>query len=354
MTQFMIVIGFLAANWVGYGCIFFDSDAQWRVPLSVQVLPAVLLFVGMFFLPYSPRWLIEKGRNEEALKVIKALHGNRSNQEFIEGEFAEMIEQIKYEKEHLTANISDLWKTGPMRRRTLTGIAIQLMTQSTGINVGAYFQPTLYAALGYSGDKSLMLTGINGALGAIVTFSFIALVIDRIGRKKPLIFGALGMAASLGAEAAINALYPATTTDTNTTAQTAGVALLFSYAAFFNLSFGPVSWVYQSEIFPMRVRSIGTAVCTCSNWAANVVISQITPLGLQTLGWKLYIFFACTNVVNALTVIFFFPETKGRTLEEMDAVFGDRVPRHELHERIGHHSHHVDEKESVEKIDQRV
>jgi sugar porter (SP) family MFS transporter len=345
MTQFMIGLGFLVANWVGYGCIFIDGDGQWRIPLGIQIVPAFFLFIGMFVLPYSPRWLIEQGRNDEALKVVKLLHSNNNNQDFISKEFAEMVDQIKYEKENMTANFSDLWKTAPMRRRILTGIAVQVCCQFTGINVSAYFQPSLYAALGYSGEKSLMLTGINGALGTVVTFTFISLILDRVGRKKPLIFGAFGMVACLSIEAAINAVYPGETS-TNVAAQTAGVAFIFLFGSlFFSVSFGPVSWVYQSEIFPMRVRSIGTAVCTCSNWAANVLISQISPIGLQNLGWKFYLLFICTNFVNGLIVIFFFPETKGKTLEEMDEVFGDQVIPHALD------APHYNEKSSDEKIE---
>lgn len=118
---------------VGYGCQYLDSDAQWRIPLGIQVAPAVLLLIGMFFLPFSPRWrksiwilisrqnidayillVIEKGRNEEALAVVQRLHGNEQNTEFIKLEFAEMVEQIKYEKANMSSKLSDLWATKPM------------------------------------------------------------------------------------------------------------------------------------------------------------------------------------------------------------------------------------------------
>ncbi|KAG8745574.1 hypothetical protein FRC10_007752 [Ceratobasidium sp. 414] len=319
MTQFMIGMGFLVANWVGYGCQYLDSDAQWRIPLGIQVAPAVMLLVGMFFLPYSPRWLIEQGRNEEALTVIQRLHGNEQNAEFIKLEFAEMIEQIKYEKANMSSKLSDLWATKPMLKRTLTGMAVQICCQFTGINVSAYFQPSLYAALGYSGNTILLITGINNALGQIVTFVFIYCILDQ----SPLNGTEL-------LQAAINARFPGETSN-NKTAQQAGVAFIILFGSlFFSTSFGPVSWVYQSEIFPMRVRAMGTSVATMSNWAVNVMISQVSPIGLHKLGWKFYLVFICTNVVNGLIVIFFFPETKGKTLEEMDAVFGDQVIDHAL------------------------
>jgi len=330
LTQFMIAMGFLVANWVGYGCQFIRNDGQWRVALAIQILPAALLFLGMFILPYSPRWLVDQGRHDEARVIIQRLHGDEHNKEFVDLEFAEMLEQIRYEKENYSTKFSDLWSTKPMIRRTLTGMAVQICTQFTGINVASYYQPTLYAALGLSGPKVLMITGINGALGAVVILIFIYFILDRVGRKPPLIVGALGMAVSLAIEAAINAKWGGVNS-TNHAAQTAGVAFIIIFTSvFFGISFGPISWVYQSEIFPMRIRAIGTAVCTCANWACNVLISQVSPLGMSRLQYRFYILFVCTNIANALIVYFFFPETKGKSLEEMDAVFGDQVIPHAL------------------------
>lgn len=119
------------------------------------------------------------GRNDEALAVVQQLHGNAENAEFIKLEFAEMVEQIKYEKANMSSKLSDLWATKPMLKRTLTGMAVQICCQLTGINVSAYFQPSLYAALGYSGNTILLITGINNALGQIVTFVFIYCILDR-------------------------------------------------------------------------------------------------------------------------------------------------------------------------------
>jgi len=253
------------------------------------------------------------------------LHGTATNQEFIQLQYTEMIEQIKYENEHETSKYSDLWTTKPMLRRTLTGMLVQICCQFTGINVSSYFQPTLYRALGLSGSTVLLITGINGALGTVVTLIFIYFILDRVGRKKPLLFGATGMAISLAIEAAINAQFPGDTS-TNKDAQRAGVAFIILFGSlFFSTSFGPVSWVYQSEIFPMRVRAKATAVCTMSNWASNVLISQVSPIGMTKLGYK----------------------TKGKSLEEMDEVFGDQHIPHALETRktqnISHESDHSSE-----------
>ncbi|KAF7331345.1 General substrate transporter [Mycena kentingensis (nom. inval.)] len=347
---------------------FLRSDAQWRVPLAIQIAPALLLFLGMFVLPYSPRWLVDQDRIDEAHKVVQQLHESSHNKEFVDLEFAEMLEQIRYEQTHYSTKFSDLWATTPMLRRTLTGMAVQICTQFTGINVASYFQPTLFANLGLSGPRILLLTGINGALGAVVILIFIYFIIDRVGRKPPLIIGALGMALCLAIEAAINAKWGGADAN-NPVAQKTGVAFIFVCllpfftpetrtednmlftSFFFGISFGPISWVYQSEIFPMRIRAVGTAVCTCANWACNVLISQVSPLGMSRLKYKFYILFVCTNVANALIVLFFFPETKGKSLEEMDVVFGDQVIPHALETK---QVHNVDvEVEGDEKMEAR-
>ncbi|ELU45928.1 sugar (and other) transporter domain-containing protein [Rhizoctonia solani AG-1 IA] len=328
---------------VGYGCQYIDNEAQWRIPLAIQVVPAILLLVGMFFLPFSPRWLVEKGRNEEAFQVIQRLHGNEQNAELIKLEFADMVEQIKHEKVNMSSKLSDLWATKSMLKRTLTGVAVQVCCQLSGtsephhsytkrlnntllkpgINVIAYYQPSLYKAIG-------------------------------VGRRLPLIIGAFGMAGCLAIEvhfrylrlspiyllarqAAINAKFPGEASN-NTAAQRAGVAFIILFGSlFFSTSFGPVSWVYQSEIFPMRVRAMGTSIATM-------------------IGWKFYLVFICTNIVNGKShgalFIAGFPETKGKTLEEMDAVFGDQAIGHALETGRTHNVSGLDDKDgSLEKIE---
>ncbi|CAG7850836.1 High-affinity glucose transporter [Serendipita indica DSM 11827] len=344
LTQWMIGLGFLVANWVGYGCQFLKNDGQWRIPLAIQIVPAVMLLLGMFVLPFSPRWLIAQGREEEAYAVVQKLHSNIKNEEFTKLEFAEMVEQSSMRRNTTRPEwapliskfwavaqlhqFSDLWATKAMARRTATGMLVQICCQFTGINVSAYFQPALYRALGLSGPKVLLITGINGALGTIVTGLFIAVILDRVGRKPPLIVGGIGMAICLAIEAAINAKWGGENAN-NRAAQQAGIAFIIH---FFRTSL----WVYQSEIFPMRIRALGTAVCTCANWATNVLISQVSPIGMSKLQYKFYILFVVTNICNVIIVAVLFPETKGKSLEEMDAVFGDQEIPHALETNKAH------------------
>jgi len=162
-------------------------------------------------------------------------------------------------------------------------------------------------------------------LGLSLTFFFIIFILDRVGRKKPLMFGASSLVVTFSILAAILATNPVDSPNVNAAAQRVGIAMICMTNIFFSVSFGPVSWVLASEVFPTSIRSIGTSVATCANWAFNTMIGQVAPLGLARVQWKFYILFVCLNMIDFIIIALFFPETKGKTLEEMNRVFGDEV-----------------------------
>ncbi|KAF4571348.1 hypothetical protein EYR36_008677 [Pleurotus pulmonarius] len=332
MTQQMIGIGFIVANWVGYGCQYIDSDASWRLPLGLQMAPAFLLLVGIQFLPNSPRWLLEVGRDDEAKEVVYQLHGTTPQaRDAADAEFKEMSETIKAEVFVRSRKLSDLWATRAMLRRTLVAVGVQIFGQFSGINVINYFGPEMYAGLGITGGRALLVQGIYGAVGPIANIFFITLILDRVGRKKPLMFGAASFVVTFSILAAIVASFPPPPVElagqipVNEAAQRAGIAMIFLTSIFFSLSFGPVSWVLASEVFPTSTRSIGTSVATCANWAFNVLLSQVSPIGMTNVKWKFYLLFVALNFVDLIIITLFFPETKGKSLEDMAIVFGDKV-----------------------------
>lgn len=331
MTQQMIGFGFITANWVGYGCQFIGSDVSWRLPLGLQLVPAGLLLVGIQFLPNSPRWLLEVGRDDEARQVVHKIHGS-GNKVSADEEFEEMRITIRAEMAVKSSRISDLWSTRAMTRRTLVAMGVQIMGQFTGINVINYFGPRMYEGLGITGSRRLLVQGIYGAVGPITNFFFILFALDKIGRKRPLQFGAGSLTILFAILAAIVASFPPTVEDgsgaresaSTAAAHRAGVAMIFMMSIVFSLSFGPVSWVLASEVFPTKTRALGTSVATCSNWAMNVMISQVSPIGMDNIGWRFYLVFVALNAVDFGLISWYFPETKGRNLEsEMDEVFGD-------------------------------
>jgi len=236
-----------------------------------------------------------------------------------------MYDTIKAELSVRSRRLSDLWATRAMLRRTLVAVGVQIFTQFTGINVIAYYGPQMYTSLGITGGKALLVQGIYGAVGPIANLFFIIFIVDRVGRKKPLMFGALSLVVTFSILAAILATNPLNSPNVNAAAQRAGIGMIFMTGIFFSLSFGPVSWVLASEVFPTRNRSIGTSVATCANWAFNTMIGQVAPLGLARVQWKFYLVFVCLNFVDFIIIALFFPETKCKTLEEMNQVFGDEV-----------------------------
>ena len=169
LAQQMIGIGFVVANWVGYGCQFIDSNSQWRLPLGLQLVPAGLLLVGGQFMPRSPRWLLEHGHDDEARGVVRKLHAGSSDAE-ADAEFAAMRETIRAELVVRARSLSDLWATRGMARRTLVAVGVQVFGQFSGINVINYFGPAMYKALGLSDGQSLLVQGIYGAVGPITNF----------------------------------------------------------------------------------------------------------------------------------------------------------------------------------------
>ncbi|KAF9485224.1 general substrate transporter [Pholiota conissans] len=339
LNQQMLGIGFIVANWVGYGSQFIKSDTSWRLPLGLQILPAGLLFVGIHFLPNSPRWLLEVGQDDEALAVVQQLHGG--DQVSAHKEYTQMYDVIKAELSIRSRRLSDLWATRAMTHRTFVAVGVQVFCQFTGINVINYYGPAIYNSLGIVGGKALLVQGIYGAVGPIANLFFIVFILDRVGRKKPLMFGAASFVVTFSILAAILANDPVDDPTSSISAQRAGIAMIFLTSIFFSLSFGPVSWVLASEVrghtfyacgytkavqvFPTSTRSMGTSVATCSNWAFNTLLSQVAPLGIQKDGWRFYMLFVVLNFVDLIAIAIFFPETKGKTLEEMNEVFGDAI-----------------------------
>jgi MFS family permease len=180
--------------------------------------------------------------------------------------------------------------------------------------------PRIYSALGYSTTGALFITALYGVLALVFNTICVAFV-DRVGRRKLLVPSMVGMGAALCVEATLTRYFPPSNTP-NTDALRASVAMNFVFALFFT-SLGVISWIYQSEIFPTAVRARGTSLSTFTNWAANLIFAQCTPIALTRLGYKYFYLFTAFNWVAAILVYLYFPETLGRSLEEVYEVFDD-------------------------------
>ncbi|KAH8896279.1 sugar transporter [Thozetella sp. PMI_491] len=319
LLQWMLSWGFFAAQWIGYGCTQSTTSFQWRFPLSFQVVPALILACGILFLPESPRWLMEKDRVKEARTNLRRLHYNGKNEEFLALEFSEISQSIAADRLQKSYTFKQILTNPSWRRRLALGCGIQAFGQLSGINVINYYGPRIYESLGIETKESLMITGINGTTG-IIENTIILLLIDRLGRVWPLAAGGFGMFSCMLINAVLNKQFPADAANANSDALRAMVAMNFVFQLAFQ-PLGNISWIYPAEIFPTEIRALGASLSALANWCLNLLFAQCSPIALAQIGFNYFYFFAATNLLSVVCYIMFYPETKGRTLEQMDELF---------------------------------
>ncbi|KAK8120031.1 general substrate transporter [Apiospora kogelbergensis] len=305
LLQLMLSWGFFVAQWLGYGCSFVTTQFSWRFPLAFQNLPGLILVSGIFFLQESPRWLLEKDRSEEALQSLQKLRSGL-DEHVIELEFREIRDVILADRELGNVTWTSIVTKPTWRKRLLLGCGVQAFGPLSGINVINYYGPSIYKILGISTQQSLLIIGISGAL-SIVYCSIGLLLLDRVGRVKPLLYFH----------------------ESNTNQLRSMVAMNFVFSMFYT-PLGIISWVYPAEIFPVEARALGNAITTFTNWTVNLIFAQFSPAALANIGFRYFYVFFALNLVAFTCYWFFFPETKGRTLEQMDELFGDQLVPHAM------------------------
>jgi len=304
LHQLMVTVGILAAFLSNTA---FSGAGDWRWMLGVIAFPALALLFGLLFLPRSPRWLMSRGRNEEAEHVLEKL---RSDRQSIETEMREIADQLKVEFPGW-----GLFRSNPNFRRTVgLGIMLQVMQQLTGINVVMYYAPRIFGLAGYgTSHDQLWGTVIVGAVNVAATFIAIGLV-DRWGRKPILYTGFAVMALAL---ATLGALLHVGVT--GGASQIAAVAMLLVFIAGFAMSAGPMIWILCAEIQPMKGRDFGIAASTFVNWVANTIAGATFLTLLNTLGHaQTFWLYTVMNAAFIFLTLWLVPETKGVSLEQIE------------------------------------
>lgn len=278
---------------------------------------------------------MQKGRQEEALHVVAKLRRLPANHPLVRDEYIEIKAMVRFDEQsarekfpnksgfglHLMQYKSMFTRIGLFKRLSI-GCVLQFFQQFTGINAIIYYAPTIFSSLGLDGTTtSLLATGVVGIVNVVFTIPAI-LYLDLLGRRKTLIIGALGMAIAHIVVAGIIGKYGENFAE-NKAAGWAGVAFIYVFIANFGYSWGPVGWVLPSEIMPLSIRSKAMSISTSANWMMNFVIGRATPTMIRDIKYGTYIFFAAFCLLAAVWVYFFVPETKNKTLEEMDVVFKD-------------------------------
>ncbi|KAF0331344.1 hexose carrier protein [Colletotrichum asianum] len=315
-----------------------------RFPLAFQCVPGIILISGVYFLQESPRWLMERDRHEEARASLNKLRSGL-DEETIDLEFREIRDVILADRAVGDVSWKSIITKASWRKRLLLGCGIQAFGPLSGINVINYYGPRIYEILGIKTQESLMIIGISGAL-SIVYCTIGLWLLDRVGRVKPLIVSA----ASLGASLLVNAVQAQYINENNMNQLRSMVAMNFVFNMFYT-PLGIISWVYPAEIFPVEVRALGNAITTFTNWTVNLVFAQFSPQALTSIGFRYFYVFFVFNLIAMLCYISFFPETKGRTLEQMDELFGDQLVPHAMQDSEGAAAAVSKDEKLVEQLD---
>ena len=311
VNQFAIVSGFLVVYFVNYfialqGDQMWNQESGWRWMFGSEMLPALLLLVLLFFVPESPRWLTKQNRSKEALEILTRVGGA----EYAKTELLEIKDALAHE----SGSLKQLFQPG-MKIVLVIGIVLAVLQQVTGINVFLYFGTEIFKKMGSDTNAALLQTVIVGTVN--LAFTIIAIwLVDRLGRKPLMIIGSAGMGLSL---LGMGLMAYVQKTDLWV------MLFILSYIACFALSVGPVTWVIMSEIFPTRIRGRAMAIATVCLWVANYLVSQTFPM-MEENNWLLEKFhhafpFWLYGIFCVVLVAFvwrFVPETKGKTLEEIE------------------------------------
>lgn len=307
LNQLAIVTGDLVAYFSNY-LLSGTGEQNWRWMLAVMAVPAFIFFVALIFVPESPRWLMQKNRKDESFKILKRINGAGS----AATELVAIEASIASEE---PASYREVFSKR-MRYILWVGILLAVFQQVTGINAIMYYAPMIFKNLGNGIDSALIQTAILG--GVLFLFTLVAIRwIDRWGRKPLMIWGTAGMAVSLTLVAIAYFLN-----------KLQGYFILFFfliYMASFAASIGPVTWVMVSEIFPNKIRSKAMSIAIVALWVANFVVTLTFPVILNRLGGGVaFLVFDVMCVLLLLFVIFRLPETKGKSLEELEEIFMKR------------------------------
>ncbi|EXJ56040.1 hypothetical protein A1O7_08971 [Cladophialophora yegresii CBS 114405] len=317
-----INFAYMFTEWIGLGLYFIDSDVSWRLLLGLQLVPAVAMFAGSFWMPFSPRWLILKDRNEEALVVLKKMHSAPGHEDFPLREYHQIRAQIELDRSE-RLGVSSILSKKSYRKRLMIVVGAALFQQLTGVIPIQNYQVQVYQSLGFSNILSLVLTGIYGTV-ATASAVLAMLLCDRIGRRK-LVFVAYGL--MIPASLVLVILWSRFEASGNTN-RGLGIGVVFAIYLFSCGYSGPMNtfWpTYSAEILPTSIRSFGVANSYLTFNGIVILLVQCTPLALEAISWRYFIVFLVMDFIFVVAFSIYCPETRMKTLEEIEALFGDHV-----------------------------
>ncbi|KAG6853497.1 hypothetical protein C0991_003771 [Blastosporella zonata] len=322
LQQFMLGIGAFVASWIvsraRVGDVKLESNVIFRrteLPLDSRELSRN----GGYHSVFRPRWLAEKGRWEEARQTLARLHSSGDESDgFVLAQIEDMKADINKARDIGESTWGELFTVPSNFRRLALGYVLQFSVQMTGVSAIQYYSTTIFTTMGFTANRILLFQSINSVI-ALIGEACCVLWVDHTGRRRPLIVGNIASGLSFVVGSILMARWPGTVN--NNAAHYIFIITTWVFNFFFSACIGPLSWAYPAEIFSTRTRAKSTAITSSSSWISNFFIAQVTPIAFKAINWKYYLVFAICGHTNALVIWAFYPETTGRRLEEMDALF---------------------------------
>ncbi|KAL7758503.1 hypothetical protein ACKLNR_010930 [Fusarium oxysporum f. sp. zingiberi] len=332
MLQAALVCGF----WVNYGVnknISPEGNMQWHIPVAVQFVPAGLLVIFMIPMIESPRWLVSKGKLQDARKNLSWVRNLPQDHAYIDREMSMIEVAIEHEvsstgqRGNWRQIFSELFQPG-VRGRIVLSCGLVSFQNFTGINAINYYSPTIFKSIGFTGTSvGLLATGIFGIVKMAATMLYAAFLVDKLGRRPLLLIGGVGSGIAMfylaGYSKVSGSFEHIPPMDAG--AKTA-VAMVYIYALFYGMSWNGIPWLFTSEIIPNRVRTLGMAFCICVQWVTQFIVVYSLPHMVIGIAYGTFLFFGACTVFAIIFAWLFIPETKGVQLEDMDLLFGPDVP----------------------------
>ncbi|OZJ05384.1 hypothetical protein BZG36_01976 [Bifiguratus adelaidae] len=307
--------GLAIVSWINFGMSHTSGSVAWRFPLALAALWSIIVLLVVPGLPESPRWLIKKGRIDEAREVLAALDDLAPDSEEVTDSVKEIESSLLVTGQ---GRFRDIFQNGPERlfHRACLAAAGQLFQQMSGINAIAFYIATIF-------EQYLGLTAVDARILGAAVFTWQTacsplgvLTVDKFGRRKLMIFSTIGMGCCMTILAG-TVSFP----QNHAAIAVAGI-FIFMFSFFFPTGFLGLTFLYATEVAPLSVRVPITSISTGTAWLFNFVVAEVTPIGFTDIRARYYIVFACMNFFLILpSVYFLFPETNGRTLEEVDEIF---------------------------------
>lgn len=325
--QMFYSVGSFIAYWVNFACqkhVKSLGNWDWRMVVIFQLLVPILILGQLWFIPETPRWHIKKNNNIEAARA--SLRKVRDTEQDVEDEILVIREALEFEKEAISSGYAALWKDPSVRKRLILALIINAGQQITGQGTLNTYSTKVYKKVFKSNSEVALINALNATFSIIFTLNA-TWTVDRFGRKPLLIVGAIGMGLCMVIAATVETQTPSiiAADGSSTKSRPVGISivfLMFLFAFFYKPSWGATVWIWTSEIFSMNVRAQAVGMASQTQNVANAIVQQFFPTFLDNCGFYAFYMFAGINILLAVFVWFFIPETKKVSLEEIDVLFG--------------------------------